>query len=360
MLSKQIVQNTINELNEITYADYYVYDKECNFVASTTGQSVAEPGVLSGFMVAKVDDQIINGCYYTRVAEEDVIEYIVIAQGSDIDLAVAAKVAVSQLKNLLIAYKSKVSIDVFLHDLIMSEEIGASVYNMATKLHFDMDKERVLYIIEIKACNNTIVLEILKNLYVTSSGYLLTVIDTEHIALLKEMDDEDDAELREIAESVNDVINTEAMVSVRVAYGEKVRATKLHKALEEAMSSLEIGRIFYTGKTVLSYKELGIGKLIYHMPEEMCRTYVSEILGGVDIKDIDEDTLEIVNCFFDNNLNISETSRQMYRNRNALSSRLEKLEEQTGLDMRKFHDAVAFEIAILSANFIEYLENFKK
>ena len=66
--------------------------------------------------------------------------------------------------------------------------------------------------------------------------------------------------------------------------------------------------------------------------------------------------LHTVNKFFENNLNVSETSRQLFIHRNTLMYRIEKLQRATGLNIRVFDDALTFKIALMVVNYMKYIE----
>ena len=155
-----------------------------------------------------------------------------------------------------------------------------------------------------------------------------------------------------------DLMNTEAMMNVRVAYGTIVQELKdVSKSYKEANMALDVGKIFYVEKKVNAYGRLGIGRLIYQLPVNLCRIFIEEIFGVDGIVDFEEETLTTVNKFFENNLNVSETSRQLFVHRNTLVYRIEKLEKSTGLDVRTFDDALTFKIAMMVVNYMKYLES---
>ena len=154
-----------------------------------------------------------------------------------------------------------------------------------------------------------------------------------------------------------DMLNTEAMSSVRISYGTIVNEIKqVSKSYKEAQMALDVGKIFYTEKNIIAYNTLGIGRLIYQLPIPLCKMFMQEIFGERMPDTFDEETLVTINKFFDNNLNVSETSRQLYIHRNTLVYRLEKLQKSTGLDIRVFDDALTFKIALMVVNYMKYME----
>ena len=168
------------------------------------------------------------------------------------------------------------------------------------------------------------------------------------------------AQLERTAQTIVDMMSTELMMNVRVAYGTVVQELKdVSKSYKEAMMALDVGKIFYVEKKVNSYGSLGIGRLIYQLPANLCRIFIDEIFGESDPGEFDEEIVSTVNKFFENNLNVSETSRQLFVHRNTLVYRIEKLEKSTGLDVRTFDDALTFKIAMMVYNYMKYLDTLK-
>ena len=163
-----------------------------------------------------------------------------------------------------------------------------------------------------------------------------------------------------MAETIVDMMNMEAMVNVRVSYGTIVHELKdVSKSYKEAKMALDVGKIFYSEKKVTAYNTLGIGRLIYQLPVNLCRIFIDEIFGDNVPSELDEETLTTINKFFENNLNVSETSRQLFVHRNTLVYRIEKLQKSTGLDIRVFDDALTFKIALMVVNYMKYLDSLE-
>jgi carbohydrate diacid regulator len=164
-------------------------------------------------------------------------------------------------------------------------------------------------------------------------------------------------EVAKTAQVVVDMLNSEAMLIAKVAYGTIVPELKeVSKSYKEAKMALDVGKIFYMEKPVTAYNTLGIGRLIYQLPINLCRMFITEIFGDKIPEELDDEMLTTVQKFFDNNLNVSETSRQLYVHRNTLVYRIEKLHQATGLDVRKFDDALTFKIALMVVNYMKYID----
>jgi carbohydrate diacid regulator len=165
-------------------------------------------------------------------------------------------------------------------------------------------------------------------------------------------------EVNDIAKMLVDTLSAEAMVQVRVAYGSMIEDLKdVSKCYKEESMALDVGRIFYAHKDVFSYNELGIGRLIHQLPLSLCEMFLQEVFQGGAIEQFDKETLATVNAFFENDLNISETARKMYLHRNTLGYRLDKIQKTTGLDVKKFDDALTFKIALMVSDHMRFVKS---
>lgn len=359
MLSSQTIQASIEELRSITKTDLCIMDSLGNVVASTMEQVKVSATQISDFAESAADSQVIGGCCLLKVMQEGETVYLVLASGSE-DAYMVGKIAVSQLRQLMVAYKEKLDKDSFLQNLILDNLLVVDIYNRAKKLLIPIEGNRAVFLIEAACEDNSEIMELLKGLFVPYNGDYLTAVEEKNIILIKSLAaGEGYQELKETADMIVDMVNAEAMVNVKVAYGTIVQELKdISKSYKEANAALEVGKIFYAEKNVTAYHALGIGRLIYQLPENLCRIFIQEIFGSEEIpEDIDEEILFTVQKFFENNLNISETSRKLFVHRNTLVYRIEKVQKVTGLDMRVFEDALTFNIALMVVNYLKYLES---
>ena len=241
----------------------------------------------------------------------------------------------------------------------MDNLLLVDVYNRAKKLHIDVMVPRVVYIVETRTEKDSTAAEFLRGMFSSQSGDFITAVDESSVILIKALSSaEGQEEIEQTAQTIVDMMSSEAMMNVRVAYGTVVQELKdVSKSYKEAMMALDVGKIFYVEKKVNSYGSLGIGRLIYQLPANLCRIFIDEIFGDNDPGEFDEEIVSTVNKFFDNNLNVSETSRQLFIHRNTLVYRVEKLQKTTGLDVRTFDDALTFKIAMMVYNYMRYLDS---
>ena len=237
------------------------------------------------------------------------------------------------------------------------------IYSRAKKLHIEAAVPRAVFLIETdkekEKEKDFTATELLNGMFSTQVGDYITAVDESNVILIKELLPEDDyTRLEQVASTIVDMMNMEAMLNVRVAYGTIVGELKeVSKSYKEAKMALDVGKIFYAEKKVTAYNTLGIGRLIYQLPINLCRLFIDEIFGSNVPAELDDETLTTINKFFENNLNVSETSRQLFVHRNTLVYRIEKLQKSTGLDIRVFDDALTFKIALMVVNYMRYLDS---
>ena len=358
MISIQTIKTSIEEFRAITRIDLSIYDLEGNLLTSAGEGENADKSAVESFAHSPADSQVMGEHHLLKIMDADEPIYILDAVGSSEDTYMMGRVVVSALQNLVIAYKEKYDRISFIQSLVMDNLLTVDIYNRARKLRIDSSTRRIAMLIETQADQNNLGQEVLSGMYSPQNGDYITAIDENGIILIKSLDYRDNYETaRQIAETIVDMMSTEAMMNVRVAYGTIVDELKdVSKSYKEARMALDVGRIFYNEDRVSAYNNLGIGRLIYQLPENLCRMFVEEIFGDNIPDDLDEETLITISKFFENNLNVSETSRQLFVHRNTLVYRIEKLEKSTGLDIRVFDDALTLKIALMVVSYMKYLE----
>ncbi len=361
MITASIIQTSINELKAITKVDLTVMDGTGMVVATTCPDMEIDKSLIVSFVDSPADSQTITGHHYIKVMDGNVVQYVLVAKGEYENVFMIAKIAVSQLNHLLVAYKEKFDKNIFFQNLILDNLLLVDIYNRAKKLRISLEEPRIVFLIEIKSEQENDAVELLRSLYTAEGGDYVTSVDEHHLILIKSMGDVADYEgAEEIACTIVDMLNSEAMISVEVAYGTIVSELKeVSKSYKEAKMALDVSKIFCEAKTIVSYNSLGIGRLIYQLPVSLCKMFIGEVFGDKALAEIDEETLTTIDQFFANNLNVSETSRQLYIHRNTLVYRIEKLEKSTGLDIRTFDDALTFKIALMVAKYMDYMDRTK-
>ncbi len=361
MISNQILQDTIEGIKSITRIDLCVMDTEGKSLASTfTVAEDCEEAVLA-FVSSPAESQVLQGYQFFKVSDDNQLEYIILAKGETDDVYMIGKIVAFQVQNLLVAYKERFDKDNFIKNLLLDNLLLVDIYNRAKKLHIDTDVRRVVFIIETKNEKDNNALETVRSIFSTKTKDFITAVDEKNIILVKEVKQNETYEdMAKTASVIVDMLNTEVMTQVHVAYGTVVNEIKeVSRSYKEAKMALDVGKIFYESRNIIAYSNLGIGRLIYQLPIPLCKMFIKEIFDGRSPDEFDDETLTTINKFFENSLNVSETSRQLYIHRNTLVYRLDKLQKSTGLDLRVFEDAITFKIALMVVKYMKYMETLE-
>ena len=361
MISNQILQNTIDGLKGITRIEFCVMDTEGKPLASTMAEQVNCSEEVRAFVESPADSQVVHGYQFFKIFDEHQLEYILLAGGSSEDVYMLGKIAAFQIQNLLIAYKERFDKDNFIKNLLLDNLLLVDIYNRAKKLHIDTEVRRVIFIIETKHEKDSNALDNVRTLLGNKSKDFVTAVDEKNIIIVKELEANDGhKELEKTAQNIYSLLKEDGEEDVLIAYGTIVNDIKeVSKSYKEAKLALDVGKIFFGEKNIIAYSALGIGRLIYQLPIPLCKMFIREIFEGKSPDDFDEETLATINKFFENNLNVSETSRQLYIHRNTLVYRLDKLQKSTGLDLRVFEDAITFKIALMVVKYMKYMESWE-
>ena len=358
MISNQVLQSTIEGLKAITRVDICVMDTEGKVLATTTAEAEDNEAAVLAFVNSPADSQVLQGYQFFKVYDDHRLEFILLVKGDSDDVYMIGKLTTFQIQNLLVAYKERYDKDNFIKNLLLDNLLLVDIYNRAKKLHIETDVRRVVFLIETKHEKDTNALETVRSLFAGKVKDFITAVDEKNIIIVKELkSNEGYNELHKTARVVLDMLNTEAMTQVNVAFGTIVNEIKdVSRSYKEAKMALDVGKIFYSDRNIIAYSNLGIGRLIYQLPMPICKMFIKEIFDGRSPDDFDEETLTTIAKFFENNLNVSETARQLYIHRNTLVYRLDKLQKSTNLDLRVFEDAITFKVAMMVVKYMKYME----
>ena len=361
MISNQILQNTIDGIHTITRVDICVYDTEGKALVTTFSETEEYSEAVLAFLESPADNQEVSGCQFFKVSEDNRLEYIVLAKGTSNDAYMVGKMTVFQMQGLLTAYKERFDKDNFIKNLLLDNLLLVDIYNRAKKLHIEANVKRVVMIVETKHEKDNGALETVRTLFATRTKDFITAVDEKNIIVVKEIGSNETYEdVEKISNHMLAALKGEVDAEFHIAYGTIISDIKeVSRSYKEARLALDVGKIFFNEKDVIAYNTLGIGRLIYQLPVPLCKMFIREIFEGKSPDDFDEETLMTINKFFENSLNVSETSRQLYIHRNTLVYRLDKIQKSTGLDLRIFEDAITFKIALMVVKYMKYMETLE-
>ena len=355
MISNQILQTTIDGIKAITKTDMWIMDARGQSIVSTAEDEEVPISEVESFVASPADSQEVQGHQFFKILDDEVPEYILAVSSEGSDAYMVGRMTVLQIQNLLEAYKEKYDGDNFIKNLLLDNMLLVDIYNRAKKLHIRTDVKRVVMLLETKDEKDFNALEKVRSSYDTKSRDFITAVDEKNVIIVKELEGEEvSAQIESSAKSILELFRDQGAI---ISYGTVVHEIKeVSRSYKEAKMALDVGKIFFEERDVIAYSSLGIGRLIYQLPIPLCKMFIREIFDGRNPDEFDDETLITINRFFENNLNVSETSRQLYIHRNTLVYRLDKLQKTTGLDLRVFEDAITFRIALMVVKYMKYME----
>ena len=358
MIPSQMLQSILIDSRNYMKCPLILLNSKGFMMESSMPEEEVPAGIVDGFLNSDADIQEAAGFYMVKVYDAGQVEYVLAGKTNTDHVIMTMKFVASQIQNLLNAYRDKLDKHAFIQNLLLDNMLPVDAYNRAKKLHVNIEAKRIVFIIETKYDKDSGALETVRSIFASKPKDFVTAIDEKNIIVVKELAGKDDYEkVQQIALMLVDMLNTEAMTSVRVSYGTIIhKIMDVSRSYKEAKLAIEVGKIFYAENRIMPYNCLGIGRLIYQLPLPLCKMFMEEVFGERLPDEFDEETITTINKFFENSLNISETARQLYVHRNTLVYRLEKLQKSTGLDIRVFDDALTFKIAMMVVSYMKYLE----
>jgi len=281
-------------------------------------------------------------------------EYAIFVEGTD-DIAVKfCNILAISFSSIKQYYDEKYDRSNFIKNVILDNILPGDIYVKARELHFNTDVSRVVLLIRIVSANDISAFDVIQNLFPDKQKDFVFNINEADIVLVKEIKAGiDSRDLEKLARSIVDTLGSEFYTKVVIGIGTSVVGVKdLARSFKESQVSLEVGKVFDTDKSIVSYDNLGIARLIYQLPTTLCEMFLREVFKKGSIESLDQETLFTIQKFFENNLNVSETSRKLFVHRNTLVYRLEKIRKLTGLDLREFDHAIIFKVALMVKKYL--------
>jgi len=281
-------------------------------------------------------------------------EYAVFVSGTDAEARKCAKILAISLSSIKQYYDEKYDRGNFIKNVILDNILPGDIYLKSHELHFDSDVSRVCMLIKILDQNDISAYDVMQNLFPDKNKDFIVNINETDIALVKEIKSNiSEKDINKLANSIVDTLSSEFYTHCLVGIGTVVDNIKdLARSFKEAQVALEVGKVFDTEKNIVNYNNLGIARLIYQLPTTLCDMFLKEVFKRGSIDSLDHETLFTIQRFFENNLNVSETSRKLFVHRNTLVYRLEKIKKITGLDLREFEDAIVFKVALMVKKYL--------
>lgn len=281
-------------------------------------------------------------------------DFAAFVEGTDESAARDAGLLAISLQNILQFHDKKFDKANFIKNVVLENILPGDIYGKARELHFATDVTRVVLLIRVTSGNNISAYDVVSSLFPDKQkDFVFNVSETDTVLVKELRRDIDEKDIGNLAASIIDTLNGEHYIKAVVGIGTPIANIKdLAGSFKEAQIALEVGKVFDSEQSIVSYNHLGIARLIYQLPTTLCEMFLKEVFNQGSIDSLDEETLFTIQRFFENNLNVSETSRGLFVHRNTLVYRLEKIKKLTGLDLREFDDAIIFKVALMVKKYL--------
>ncbi len=354
-MSNRMFQNVIHQMKDSVDRVIGVIDETAMIIACSDVSLISEnaSGVTAEDFSTGVPF-VIGSYTYNVFSGAGKSENAVFVSGSDQEAAKLSQILSVSLSNIKQYYDEKYDKSNFIKNVILDNILSGDIYLKSRELHFSVDVSRVCMLIKISNRTDVSVYDVLHNLFPDKNKDFVININETDIALVKEIKSNiDPKDIEKLASSIVDTLSSEFYTHCTVGIGTVVEGIKeLARSFKEAQVALEVGKVFDTEKTIVRYDNLGIARLIYQLPTTLCGIFLKEVFKRGSIESLDHETLFTIQKFFENNLNVSETSRKLFVHRNTLVYRLEKIKKITGLDLREFEDAIVFKVALMVKKYL--------
>ena len=360
-MSNSVFQSVILQLREVADRTFGVMDTEGCVISCTDPALLGERWSDAALKVAGSGDQIVTFAQKTFkviLSSASYYEYAVFCTGDDEIARTCCSLAYIALNDAKTFYEEKHDRGTFVKNIIMDNILPGDIYIRAKELHFATDAPRAVFLVRQLGHSDVSTVDVLSGMFPDKMQDFVISVNENDIAVIKQITPSTtDEDLEKIARSMEDTLKNELFIKTVIGIGtvaEHLRS--LADSYKEAQTAIDVGKVFDTEKSIINYENLGIGRLIYQLPTTLCEIFLSEVFKKSAIDSLDQETLFTINKFFENNLNVSETSRKLFVHRNTLVYRLEKIKKLTGLDLRQFDHAIVFKVALMVRKYLSSRE----
>ena len=356
-MSNSVFQSVIQQLKDVSDRVFGVVDNEGCVVSSTEVSLLGERWTDAVRKVAGSGEQTVafgQKTFRAIMNNANLFEYAVFCTGDDEQAKVFCNMAYIALNDAKTYYEEKHDRGTFVKNIIMDNILPGDIYIRAKELRFSTDAPRAVFLVRQVGRSDVAAVDVLSGIFPDKlQDFVLSINETD-IAIVKQLSKSADTEeLETIARNVEDALKNELFIKAVIGIGTVAEHLRdLADAYKEAQTAIDVGKVFDTEKSIINYENLGIGRLIYQLPNTLCEIFLSEVFKKSTIDALDQETLFTINKFFENNLNVSETSRKLFVHRNTLVYRLEKIKKLTGLDLRQFDHAIVFKVALMVRKYL--------
>ena len=355
-MSNRVFQGIVYQMRDAIDRTVGVADLTLNVIACSELDRIGLPvSELTAAHFAETEPFVLGGYTYKPFGSQSNAEYMLFVEGTDEQAKTYAELLAISLGGIKQYYDEKYDGGNFVKNVLLDNILPGDIYLKARELHFNNDVERVVFVVRVTGVTDVSVFDVLQNLFPDKGRDFIISINETDIALVKELHNETEPkDLENLARSIVDTLSSEFYTHAVIGIGTVIEGMKdLARSFKEAQTALEVGKVFDTDTNIISYDNLGIARLIYQLPTTLCDMFLREVFKRDSIDSLDNETLFTIQKFFENNLNVSETSRKLFVHRNTLVYRLEKIKRMTGLDLREFEDAIVFKVALMVKKYLD-------
>ena len=361
-MSNSVFQSVIVQLRDVSDRVFGVIDTEGCVISCTDVSMLGERWTDAALKVGNASESIVTFAqksFKAIMGNSNYFEYAVFCSGDDETAKSFCQMAFIALNDAKTFYEEKHDRGTFVKNIIMDNILPGDIYIRAKELHFATDAPRAVFLIRQVGHADVATVDVLTGMFPDKmQDFVLSVNETD-VAVIKQISGTVTAEdLEKIAVSMEETLKNELRIKTIIGIGTVAeRLRELADSYKEAQTAIEVGKVFDTEKSIMHYENLGIGRLIYQLPTTLCEIFLKEVFKKNSLDSLDQETLFTINKFFENSLNVSETSRKLFVHRNTLVYRLEKIRKLTGLDLRQFDHAIVFRVALMVRQYLASREN---
>ena len=356
-MANSVFQNVILQLRDVSDRTFGVMDAEGYVISCTDTSMLGERWTDTALKADAAGEQVFTSGQKTFKSifnSSGALEYAVFCSGDDETAKVCCSMAYIALNEAKVSYEEKHDRGTFVKNIIMDNILPGDIYIRAKELHFVTEAPRAVFLVRQLGHADVSTVDVLGGMFPDKlQDFVLSINETD-IAVVKQVaPGTDNEELQRVAQQIEDTLKNELYVKTVIGIGTTAEHLRsLADSYKEAQTAIDVGKVFDTEKSIINYENLGIGRLIYQLPTTLCEIFLSEVFKKNSIDSLDQETLFTINKFFENNLNVSETSRKLFVHRNTLVYRLEKIKKLTGLDLRQFDHAIVFKVALMVRKYL--------
>ncbi len=360
-MANSVFQGVMQQLKDVSDRVFGVIDSDGCVVSCTDPSLLGERWPEAALKIAGGGDRNVTFGQKTFRAilnSMNLFEYAAFCSGDDEQAKLLCNLAYIALYDAECYYEEKHDRGTFVKNIIMDNILPGDIYIRAKELHFATDAPRAVFLVRQVGRSDVATVDVLAGLFPDKMQDFVLSINETDIAVIKQLSEEASPEaLEKLARNVEETLKNELHIKSIIGIGTVAcHLRELADSYKEAQTAIDVGKVFDTEKSIINYENLGIGRLIYQLPTTLCDIFLTEVFKKSSIDALDQETLFTINKFFENNLNVSETSRKLFVHRNTLVYRLEKIKKLTGLDLRQFDHAIVFKVALMVRKYLSSRE----